>query len=150
MSAGDIGGRRPEARLDNRAAARRREREIEPDEGDFDERGALREAVDGGAFWGTADASAAVDALKWGVFAGRDAWSWGLLALWRQYIGRRLALISAITRRGLDRGAFRHPKHAANALRKHQRGATGQGDFIESWQQEVERRISASAALSRS
>ena len=109
----------------------------------FSESRAIAEAVERGAFWGVADASAALDALRFATFE-QDVWGGGLLELWRHYVARRMRSIEAIGRRGLNRGAFRHARHARNALFKHQRQSAREGDFIESWQQEVERRIMAS------
>lgn len=109
---------------------------------DFDERVAVLRAVAGGLFWGLADAWAAMEALRFRWDAGA-MWGGELAELWHLYVAQRQQAVDAIGRRGLRLGAFRHHCHALNARLKLQRTGDPALDFVEAWQEEVERRIAS-------
>lgn len=109
----------------------------------FDDREAIARAVHEGAFWGAGDAWAALEAMRF-CAAEQAAWPGGLGEMWSCFVSRRAHAVEAIARRGLRLGAFRHRKHAVNALNKLRREADAGRDFIDAWQAEVERRIETS------
>ncbi len=113
----------------------------------FNESAAVASAVGQNVFWGHADAWSAMEALR---FSARtdDLWGGPLGELWHHFVQERLRIIGHISERGLNAGAFRHPRHATNALAKLRRTGSPGSDLVDAWQEEVERRIADSARQS--
>jgi hypothetical protein len=106
----------------------------------LDRRRWLHSAVARGAFWGMGDCQAAWQAMRW-VTLQQPLGSGDLDVHWGRFVDSRVAMMQALTRRGLESGAFRHPQHARNALEKLRRAGDRDQDLLDAWEQEIDRRL---------
>ncbi len=100
----------------------------------------LASAIKRGAFWGLSDAQVAWEAMFW--IASQQGLGKQFKVQWERFVSHRVTVVRAHFQRGLDEGAFRHPRHAWNALAKLRRTGVRDKDFLDAWESEVQRRLS--------
>lgn len=105
----------------------------------------IAQAVKRQVFWDEADAKTAWSTLAWaltqGAAARDDAPDAALERAWQRLVREREAALRVWSDQGLRSGAFRHPRHARNALVKLLRERPPGHGLIRAWINDVQRRI---------
>jgi hypothetical protein len=108
----------------------------------LDRKRALQAGVERGVFWGEMDCATAYATLRW-VMLQHGAPMADIDTMWRRFLEGRGAAMQALSEQGLQSQAFRHPRHARNAIEKFRRQGEQSADFVDGWDDEVQRRIRA-------
>lgn len=104
----------------------------------------IAQAVKRQVFWDEADAKTAWSTLTWALTQGDasgDASTKALERAWQRLVRERESALRVWSDRGLRSGAFRHPRHARNALVKLLRERPPGHGLIRAWINDVQRRI---------